>query len=224
MNNMPDRPNVSASLVAIHMTITRGIDVTIEKSRTFASDGFPSEALRKGFVDYVQSLIQVVDAHHQGEDAVAFPQLRPKLAGAPYDELQAEHRSILPLLDQMRSAAGEIAAGEGPRAALDRLGEAAARLKDLWHPHIAKEETSFSMSALARSLTPVEQDQLNAALGADSQKRLTSPFLALPFVLYNMPPEVRTYFASTMPPAITKELVPVTWKDQWAPMRPFLLA
>jgi len=29
--------------------------------------------------------------------------------------------------------------------------------------------------------------------------------------------------ASRMPSDITEQLVPVTWKDQWAPMKPFLL-
>ena len=222
--NMPNQPNVGASLIAIHMTITRGIEVTIEKSETFAKEGFTDDALRKGFLDYVHALVQVVDAHHLGEDEVAFPQLRSKVAGAPYDALHAEHQTILPVLAQMKAAADEVAASERPVAALNRLGEAALHLQRLWVPHIATEEQSFSMAVLADSLTPAEQEQLVGALGADSQKRLDPPFLAMPFVLYNLPPEERAYLASTMPPVLTQQLVPVTWKDLWAPMKPFLLA
>ena len=33
----------------------------------------------------------------------------------------------------------------------------------------------------------------------------------------------RAYMAGEMPPIISQELVPVVWKDQWAPMKPFLL-
>ena len=29
--------------------------------------------------------------------------------------------------------------------------------------------------------------------------------------------------ASRMPPEMMEQLVPVAWKDQWAPMKPFLL-
>jgi hypothetical protein len=29
--------------------------------------------------------------------------------------------------------------------------------------------------------------------------------------------------AQQMPPVVSQELVPVAWKEQWAPMKPFLL-
>ena len=221
---MPDRPTVAASLIAIHMTITRGIDVTIEKSETFAKEGFPSDSWRQGFADYVRTLVRVVDAHHLGEDEVAFPFLRRKVPEAPYDTLHAEHEAISPVLDRMRAAADEIAASERPAGALTSVREAALHLKNLWRPHIATEEQNFAVDILAERLAPAEQEQLIDALGADSQKRLDPPFLAMPFVLYNLPPEERAYLASTMPPVLTQQLVPVTWKDLWAPMKPFLLA
>jgi hypothetical protein len=49
------------------------------------------------------------------------------------------------------------------------------------------------------------------------------PSLGVPFVLYNLPAQERAIQARTMPSAVVEELVPVVWKEQWAPMQPFLL-
>ena len=220
---IPDRPNVGANLIAIHMCITRGIDVTIERSGTFQKEDFPDDSSRKGFVDYARTLVQVVDAHHMGEDEVAFPYLRSKVPDAPYERLHADHEAILPVLKELRRAADEVAHGAQIDRALNQLRDAALQLKNLWRPHIATEEENFSPGLLAARMEPAEQEQLTQALGADSQKRLDPPFLAMPFVLYNLPPQERAYLASTMPPMLTQQLVPVVWKDHWAPMKPFLL-
>jgi hypothetical protein len=53
---------------------------------------------------------------------------------------------------------------------------------------------------------------------------LASPtYLAVPFLLYDLPPEEKAIQARGMPPELTEQLVPVVWKEQWAPMKPFLL-
>jgi len=48
-------------------------------------------------------------------------------------------------------------------------------------------------------------------------------YLAAPFILHNLEAEDRAHMAGEMPPIVSQELVPVVWKDQWAPMKPFLL-
>ena len=48
--------------------------------------------------------------------------------------------------------------------------------------------------------------------------------LAVPFLLYNLPPEERAMFARPMPFIVTRLLVPFVWKKRWALMRPFLLS
>jgi hypothetical protein len=45
----------------------------------------------------------------------------------------------------------------------------------------------------------------------------------VPFILYNLSAEDRAIMAQQMPPAVSQELVPIVWKEQWAPMVPFLL-
>jgi hemerythrin-like domain-containing protein len=219
---LPDRPNVGANLIVVHAAITRGLDVTIEKSKSFAVDGF-SVAVPAGFLDYVRALVTVLHAHHQSEDEVAFPYFRQRLPDAPYDTLQAEHQAIVPVLAEMSAALDQIT-GRYPEAALDNLHEAALYLRGLWHAHIEKEELHFDVGVLEQCLEPAEHDQLSEALGAFNQKHMDPVYLAMPFVLYNLPDEQRAYLSRGLPPALTQELVPITWRDRWAPMKPFLLA
>jgi hypothetical protein len=42
-------------------------------------------------------------------------------------------------------------------------------------------------------------------------------------MLFNLSPQDRAAFAQAMPPVVTEQLVPVAWRDKWAPMKPFLL-
>jgi hypothetical protein len=42
-------------------------------------------------------------------------------------------------------------------------------------------------------------------------------------MLYNLEGADRAHFMAVLPPEITQQLVPVVWKDEWAPMKPFLL-
>jgi hypothetical protein len=220
---LPEAPNWGANLATIHMSITRGIDVTIQHSEAFAQEGFPTDSVRKGFVDYVLTLVQVVDVHHLGEEEVSFPYLRDKAPEAPYDTLHAQHAEILAVLDRMHALADGIAAGERAPGACAGLREVALQLKSLWRSHIAAEEQSFAPDLLAERLTPAQHEQLIGAAGAHAMKRLATPSLAMPFLLYNLPPDERAYFASPLPAELTQQLVPVTWKDVWAPMKPFLL-
>jgi hypothetical protein len=56
-----------------------------------------------------------------------------------------------------------------------------------------------------------------------SQEYSKPDFLVIPFLLYNLPLEDRIIFSQGMPPILTEQMVPVVWKDKWAPMKPFLL-
>jgi hypothetical protein len=47
--------------------------------------------------------------------------------------------------------------------------------------------------------------------------------VALPFILHNLSAEDRAIMAQFMPPIVSQELVPKAWKENWAPMKPFLL-
>ncbi len=70
-----------------------------------------------------------VHSHHGAEDAMLFPALRsanPDL-GPAVDRLEADHRRVAELLDEVESAAGELSADAATRArvaaGLDELAE-----------------------------------------------------------------------------------------------------
>lgn len=52
------KPNVGADLVRIHKVITRGLDVTAQKSAAFARDGYPDGSAREGFTGYARALVR----------------------------------------------------------------------------------------------------------------------------------------------------------------------
>lgn len=216
-------PNVGADMLRIHSVITRGLSVSIERSASYAQGGYPDAATQEGFVLYVQTLASVLSAHHLAEDEVAFPYLRDKLPDAPFDELMADHRVMEGILEELQAIAEAVAAEAQAGDALNDLNRAVTRLADLWHPHIHKEERFYDVEKMAALMDVDEHARLRGRLGEFSQQHMQSPFLGIPFVLYNLPAEDRAILAQMLPPAVTQQLVPVDWKEMWAPMQPFLL-
>ena len=56
-----------------------------------------------------------------------------------------------------------------------------------------------------------------------SKNTLIPAYLVVPFVLYNLSPEDRRIASKGFPEMVTKQLVPIDWKDKWISMQPFLL-
>jgi len=218
-DNLPD---LAADLVRIHTVISRGLAVGLEKGAEFQRTGFPDLATRAGFADYLLALTVVLAAHHLGEDEVAFPALRARLPSIPYERLAADHQKAAALIDPLRQALNQLS-GEGKTAGLVLLVEGLSRLSELWGPHIAVEEQYFSRPALAEVMDMDEQGRLSAALGKHNQEHATPGYLALPFVLFNLEGRERAAMAAAMPEMVTGRLIPTVWKEQWAPMKPFLL-
>ena len=119
------------------------------------------------------------------------------------------------ILDEMR------AAREG--GSLAELSRALSRMVEIWQPHIAKEETDFSPEVAAELMSPSEHIEMSQKSAAHSQEHAQPAPLAVPFLLYNLEGDDRAYFLTVMPHEVTQHLVPVVWKDEWAPMKPFLL-
>jgi hemerythrin-like domain-containing protein len=217
-----NEPNLAQDLIRIHKVITRGLKVSMAKGREFMEAGYTEPTVFQGYKSYAHSLASVLAAHHQGEDQIAFPALRSRLPNAPYEKLAADHLVIESLLVQVNQA--EMSLSGKPhdnalKALVDRLNEIFAA----WEPHIQKEEFYFSKANVSKAMSLEEQGKLSAAMGKDSQARAQPPALVVPFVLYNLEPADRSIMASSFPPTVINELIPKMWKDQWAPMKPFLL-
>lgn len=217
-------PNVGIELLRIHSIITRALRVAIEQSQSFAERGYPSVTMREGFIRYVRSLVAVLDAHHKVEDQLAFPYFRDKFPNAPYDLLMAQHQNIVPMLDQLKTTIEEMAAHAQEGPSLNKLFLLLQRIDEIWHPHIRIEEDHFTVGILGSAIPPDEQIRLIKSFMEHSQQHAKPDFLVVPFLLYNLPPEQRSAMANAMPPIVTEQLVPVAWKAEWEPMKPFLLA
>jgi hypothetical protein len=218
-----EKPNVGADLLRIHRVITRGIEVSAQRSAEFTRDGFSSVAIQEGFLIYLQAMGGVLDAHHLGEDEVMFPYFREKIPDAPYDKLMADHRAIVGVLERLRKAGGAVASSAGSADSLQALSGVLATLSALWRPHIGIEESLWSPEVIAARMSEEENLQLGQKIGDDSRQHLHSPQVEIPFILYNLEPEDRAGMAQAMPPVVTQQLVPLAWRDQWSPMKPFLL-
>ena len=216
-------PNIGTVMVRVHNAITRGLKVSSERSAAFAQQGYPDAATQEGLVTYVRTLAEVLNAHHLSEDHVAFPYLRSKLPDAPYDDLLAEHREMDEILEVLEGDVEVVAAQAQAGESLNSLNRTLASLEEAWHPHIDKEvHYLYAVEKTDAVMDLDEQIQLSREVGEYSQKQ-GNPALMVPFLLYNLPPEERASMAMAMPPVVLEELLPVVWKETWAPMEPFLL-
>jgi hemerythrin-like domain-containing protein len=222
MKQENSKPSLAQDLLRIHRVITRGLDISITRGEVFIHEGFPDATVLKGYTDYVQSLVTVLDAHHTTEDELAFPFFKEKIPDAPYSQLALEHEEM----DQILVKSREILKGlDGEKGAqmLNLLVGLLRRLSAIWHRHIGVEEIHFDEAAINRIMEPEEQGRMSGMMAKHSMDMSTQPFLTVPFILYNLVPDDRAVLAGNMPPVIITQLVPVDWKVQWTPMKPFLL-
>jgi hemerythrin-like domain-containing protein len=216
-------PNLIMGMLSIHAVITRGLEVAVERSAGFAREEKPDRAGREGLVSYLQCLLSLLVVHHETEDLLAFPLFRQSVE-APYDLMAQQHQELHELIEKAKKET-EAAASE-PDAPEPWIALAAilSKIQELWHPHIAIEERHFTVEDFARRMPPEEHVRLSRQFMEHTQKNTGPDYLMVPFLLFNLPPEKRWFFAGEMPPVVTQELVPIVWKQKWAPMQPFLLA
>ena len=214
-------PNLARDLVLIHKVISRGLNVGLTRGKEFLADGFPNTEIQRGFTDYTRSFGSVLGAHHLGEDEVAFPALKKWLPKAPYTRLAADHKKIEAALAPMIKSFSEIS-GQNPLEGLGVVIDSLKKITAIWASHIGVEETSFGPKIIAEVMTPEEQAAVSISLAKISQAHAGPPALVVPFVLFNLSGADRAAMSAGVP-APVMEMVEKEWKDQWTPMKPFLL-
>jgi hypothetical protein len=217
------KPNTGRDLARIHRIITRGIEVSIDRGGSFAREGYPGSETAEGYAKYVQALIAVLHGHHLAEDELIFPYMRGRLPDVPYDSLESDHREMQSILDAAGAAIEALPSDEQAREALGDLVRALTDMRRLWRPHIQTEESHFTEDKLDRVMNATEHVELSKQSAQHAQAHSSPDFLVVPFLLYNLSPEERAVMVQSMPPVVTQELVPIAWKEKWAPMKPFLL-
>jgi hemerythrin-like domain-containing protein len=219
----PEKSIVTASLLNTHKIITRGLSVSIETCRELIKSDFKLDGQREGFFTYVRTLVSTIHAHHLTEDEVAFPYFRDKIPDAPFDMLSQEHQAMVRILDEISAALEKCENDEQFEVNLNALEAALTRLNHLWHAHINVEEDVFTKKAGTVMPAITEQIRLVSLFTEHSQKYSGPAYLAIPFMLYNLPEAERKTFSGDLPIEIVQNLVPKAWKEKWEPMRPFLL-
>ncbi len=219
----PKPSNMIDGMLSIHAIITRGLKVAVETTEAFAQGGNSDACLHDGFLTYLRCLISLLMVHHDTEDTLAFPALRDRMDG-PFDLLIEQHRILHPMLDETRTEVDKAAAAPGDPDPLTKLNRAFRTIEEFWHPHIAIEEEHFTIDRCAALISPEDHIRLSALFMDHTRRNWGAEELMVPFLLFNLEPDRRAFFAAEMPPVVLAQLVPVVWKERWAPMQQFLLA
>ena len=215
-------PDLAQDLIRIHRVITRSLNITKTKGKEFLVSGFPSDQCLLGYTSYTHCLLSVLGSHHQGEDLIAFPAFRKVLPSAPYAQLLMDHHGIETLLAQLAPAIADVSS-DAPDIGLRIIVDTIQKMLEIWEPHIQLEEYYFSREALSAVLDSEEQRLIGEAASKHSQEHSGPPYWVIPFILFNLDRKDRETMAASFPPMIMDDLVPKVWKDQWAPMKSFLL-
>ena len=213
--------NIGSDLNLIHLIITRGLAVSIDFSDQYLKKGFPDSSTKDGFINYVNSLVTVLDAHHRLEDEIAFPGLKEKIPAAPYDLLEKQHEEIVTILSEIKNIINQkdITLEES----LNSLKSLLISINEIWHPHIKIEEEHFSDKNVSRLINFEEQLKLSQKFAEFGKENSKPEYYVIPFMIFNTAKPNREFFYRHMPPVITQQLVPGEWKEKWKSMKPFLL-
>jgi hypothetical protein len=219
----PKYPEAPASLVLIHRVLSRGFEVGLQYTEAYARDGVPDAATGAGFALYLSTLTGTLHIHHSGEDEIAFPFLQDKLPELPVDVLVDEHHQMTAILAELEPILDRLQRNPEDGAALEAAHGALAKLAELWPRHIDLEESNTSVPQLMTLITEEDLGRWLQQMGQHRPEGAMPDSLVVPFILYNLAPEDRAIMAQQMPPVVSQELVPGTWREHWAPMKPFLL-
>ena len=213
------KPNVGATLLMVHAVITRGLEVSRDSAE--AQEGTPPGDARQGYADYLHSLASYLHGHHLTEDDLVFPYFKKIVPDAPYEKLSADHKTMEPNIRALDEGGDFWKSGDDARMA--EIVAALDFLREMWYPHISIEEGFYDPEKLDKMLPTEEHVRLIQQFAQYSMENSGPDYLIVPFFLFSLPPDQRARVAAVMPPIVMEQMVPVTWKDMWAPMKPFLL-
>ncbi len=218
----PGTPNLTRDLIRIHKVVTRSLEVCLNHGKQYLTTGTTLPEGLQGYSYYVHCFATVLSTHHQSEDLIAFPAFKSVIPSAPYERLAADHHEIERLLTFIPQAVGELT-GREPENGLQIITNTLSNISEIWYTHIQLEEHHFSEEVVNKAFNSDEQGNISAAASKHSQEHSGPPYWIIPFILFNLEHEERASMAASFPPMITEELIPKVWKDQWAPMKPYLL-
>jgi len=218
-----NRPNVGEDYIRFHRVMTRGLAVSLQNINEFLEIGALETSSREGFLKYVQTFSSVSNGHHLVEDEKIFPYFTDKLPEVPYERLISEHNILKSGLQEINTGLDNLRAKNDELKSLKLLKSGLDKIDQIWYPHIEIENTQLYGRIESLKIDPEELIRLQKELVEFFQEHTGPEYLVGPFVLYNLSSEDRAIAAQGLPEIVTKQLIPIEWKDKWAPMQPFLL-
>lgn len=222
MNNTLNN-NVSQDLIRIHFVITRAIEISIEKCQIFKNRGKVDETLKEGFINYLNSLVNLFHSHHLVEDDLIFPYFKEKELNAPYETMASQHHNLLPLLDTLENCIKNLNSNSSNQKNIDNLLENLEQIQKAWIPHYQLEEEYLNNLKISNLISDEEQQKLCLEFGKYAGKHINPDYLVIPFILYNLPMKERESMAEVISSDILHKLVEHEWKEKWKSMSPFFL-
>ena len=208
---------LAGGLLRIHKVITRGLKISIRKCDEYIEKkGIPPKEI-DGFIRYISTLKWVTHSHHLSEDEIAFPFFKDHIK-APYNRLKDDHILMVDMLDKLDKSLQEL-----PSKGVGNLRDVLEEIKGIWESHIKIEEENFAAEKLQAVIGLEEQEKLAEKLAEHGRNNSGPGPLTLPFVLYNLESKDRQFILMSLPWIVRKVLIPIVWRKQWKPMKPFLL-
>lgn len=210
-------------IILFHKTLTRSLKIVIQNVNEFSEIGAIEEQKREGFLKYIQTFSTTMHIHHVLENEKIFPYFRDKLPDAPYDRLITQHEWFKKLLAQIDGEINSLKSNVDELGSLNSLKTGLKQIEKIWYPHIRIEEEDIYGKVGSLNLSLEENNRLRKDFSQFFEEHAEPEYQVIPFLLYNLSPEDRAILAQPLPEKVTKQLVPVDWKDEWASMQPFLL-
>ncbi|MEN6330168.1 MAG: hemerythrin domain-containing protein [Methanobacteriaceae archaeon] len=218
-----NQSDVGEDFIRFHKIVTRSLKVGIENINEFLKEGAVEKSKREGFLKYVESFSSFLDGHHKVENQKVFPYFKPLLPDVPYVQLMTEHKEVEALLQEINSGVDNLRIKKDELGSLRHLKSGFGQIDHLWHSHILIEETQLYQKVGSLNINPDEMIRIKNKFSEFFQEHTGPAYLVVPFALYNLTPPDRAILVAGFPEMVTKQLVPVDWKDKWIPMKPFLL-
>jgi hemerythrin-like domain-containing protein len=203
--------------------MTRGLAVSLEKINDSLQTGELEKLNREGFLKYVQSYSTVLHGHHLVENEKIFPYFRDKLPEVPYEQLMSEHEIFKDGLQEINTGIDHLESENDEMESLKLLKSGLGKIDQIWHSHIQIENMLLYGQIESLNMDSEEMIRLQKESAEFFQEHTDPAYLVIPFVLYNLSPEDRSIVNKGFPEMVTKQLVPIDWKDKWTSMQPFLL-
>ena len=202
----------------VHRALTRALNVLVDESMQFRTEEQVDGKRTEGFRMYARTFCDLMHAHHDGEEELAFVHIRSILSAKDMVALDREHEVMLEALHALQTYVAAPAPWDSSH--WWGLHRAASALLSGWEAHRLNEETQMAKASVLMSRD--ERVRLAKALELFGIANAGPGHRVVPFILYNLEGEDREAMGSRMPFFMKGILVPFFWRVNYRPMLPFL--